>query len=183
MSRFVDAVVGYRILRMLATPINRSDAFRLGIIDKDGDKIKEPVSSEELDAYSLLQRFIFKVQKALTRSSDRNAKRLLTFAAAMALLRENEEHLEDLEENEDFDVLLELYMSDEKVQQQAKLLETNTLSFKNFLTENDVEEENSVGGGAIAGLGVGDQGEPGRPTNKMPMFRRKKKRRGGNTKN
>lgn len=181
MSRFVDAVVGYRILRMLATPINRSDAFQLGIIDKDGNKIKEPVTSNELDAYSLLQRFVFKVQKALTRSSDKNAKRLLTFAAAMALLRENEEHLEDLDE--DLDVLLELYMNDETVQQQAHLLEMNTLSFKNYLTENDVEEENSVGGGAIAGLGVGDQGEPGRPANKMPMFRRKKKRRGGNTKN
>jgi len=183
MSRFVDAVVGYRILRMLATPINRSDAFRLGIIDKDGNKIKEPVSSDELDAYSLLQRFIFKVQKALTRSSDQNARRLLTFAAAMALLRENEEHIEDLL-SEDFDVLLDLYMSDEKVQQQAKLLETNTLSFKNYIIEDDnVEEENAVGGGAVAGLGVGDQGEPGRPANKMPMFRRKKKRRVGKSTN
>jgi len=68
MSRFVDAVVAYRILRMLATPIERSDAFRMGIIDKDGEKLKDPQSSEELDSYSLLQRFVFKVQKALMKS-------------------------------------------------------------------------------------------------------------------
>jgi hypothetical protein len=32
---------------------------------------------------------------------------------------------------------------------------------------------NSVGGGKIAGLGVGPQGEPGRPAQFMPMMRRK----------
>jgi hypothetical protein len=33
---------------------------------------------------------------------------------------------------------------------------------------------NSVGGGNIAGLGVGPQGEPGRPPEMMPMLRRGK---------
>ena len=33
---------------------------------------------------------------------------------------------------------------------------------------------NSAGGGNIAGLGVGPQGEPGRPAQFMPMFKRGK---------
>lgn len=37
-----------------------------------------------------------------------------------------------------------------------------------------VDEENVVGGGAIAGLGVGPQGEPGRPKELMPMIKRGK---------
>jgi len=40
-----------------------------------------------------------------------------------------------------------------------------------------VKEEapaNNAGGGNIAGLGVGPQGEPGRPAQLMPMFRRGK---------
>ena len=40
-----------------------------------------------------------------------------------------------------------------------------------------VKEEapaNNAGGGHIAGLGVGPQGEPGRPAQFMPMFRRGK---------
>ena len=59
--------------------------FKLGIIDRDGKKIKDPVSQQEFNAYSLLQRFVLKVQRALSRSPDRNSKRLLTFAAAMAI--------------------------------------------------------------------------------------------------
>lgn len=38
-----------------------------------------------------------------------------------------------------------------------------------------VDEENTAGGGAVAGLGVGPQGEPGRPPQLMPMARRGKK--------
>lgn len=176
MSRFVDTVVAYRLLRLLATPIERSDAFRLGIIDQDGKKIKEPQSQSELNAYSLLQRFVFKVQSALSRSPDRNAKRLLTFAAAMAILKE---YTEDDEDN--VDALLEVFMQDEDVIRQAELLEnTNLLSFKNFMHEE--APANSVGGGNVAGIGVGAQGEPGRDPRFMPLVRRKKKR-GRNTKN
>lgn len=176
MSRFVDTVVAYRLLRLLATPIERSDAFKLGIVDKDGEKIKEPLSQQELNAYSLLQRFVFKVQRALTRSSDRNARRLLTFAAAMAILKE---YTEDDEEN--VEALLEVYMLDEEVIRQAELLESsNLLSFRNYIDE---DAANAVGGGNVAGLGVGAQGEPGRDPRFMPMIRRKKKKRGRNSQN
>lgn len=171
MSRFVDTVVAYRLLRMLATPIERSDAFRLGLVDKDGKKIKEPLSQQELDATSLLQRFVFKVQRALNRSSDRNARRLLTFAAAMAILKEYTEEDED-----NVEALLEVYMQDEEVIKQAKLLEDyNLISFRNF------DEETGVAN--VAGIGVGDKGEPGVDPRLMPMVRRKRKKRGRNSKN
>jgi|TARA_B110000967_G_C18897525_1_gene571857 hypothetical protein len=171
MSRFVDAVVGYRILRMLSIPIRNSDAFKLGIIDQDGEKIKDPVTNDELNSYSLLQRFIFKVQKALLKSPDRNAKRLLTFAAALAILREYEEPDED-----NVDTLLEVFMADSDVQAQAVLLENGLLSFRNFQLK---EEMMGVGGGAIAGIGTGptDQREPGRDPVFMPLGRRKKKKK------
>jgi hypothetical protein len=38
-----------------------------------------------------------------------------------------------------------------------------------------VDEDNVVGGGAVAGLGVGPQGEPGRPPELMPMQKRRGK--------
>tara|TARA_B100001113_G_scaffold340155_1_gene324089 strand:- start:841 stop:1359 length:519 start_codon:yes stop_codon:yes gene_type:complete len=167
MSRALDAVVGIRLLKLLSTPIQKSKAFQLGIINNDGKKIKNPSTTAERNAYTLLNRFVFKVQKALTRSQDQNSRRLLSFAAAMALLREYEEHEDEL----DVGVMLELYMQDEKVQQQARLLESNVLSFKNY-----IDEENGVGGGAIAGIGIGPQGEPGVDPRMMPMARRKKKK-------
>ena len=173
MSRALDAVVGIRLLKLLSTPIQKSKAFQLGIIDADGKKLKNPSTTNERNAYTLLNRFVFKVQKSLTRSSDMNARRLLSFAAAMALLREYEETDDEL----DVAVLLELHMEDETVQQQARLLESNVLSLKNYM-----EEMNGVGGGAVAGIGVGPQGEPGRDPVFMPMNRRKKKKKNANSK-
>ena len=173
MSRALDAVVGIRLLKLLSTPIQKSKAFQLGIIDADGKKLKNPTTTAERNAYTLLNRFVFKVQKSLTRSSDMNARRLLSFAAAMALLREYEETDDEL----DVAVLLELHMEDETVQQQARLLESNVLSLKNYM-----EEMNGVAGGAVAGIGVGPQGEPGRDPVFMPMNRRKKKKKNANSK-
>ena len=173
MSRALDAVVGIRLLKLLSTPIQKSKAFQLGIIDADGKKLKNPSTTNERNAYTLLNRFVFKVQKSLTRSSDMNARRLLSFAAAMALLREYEEKDDEL----DIAVLLELHMEDETVQQQARLLESNVLSLKNYM-----EEMNGVGGGAVAGIGVGPQGEPGRDPVFMPMNRRKKKKKNADSK-
>lgn len=173
MSRALDAVVGIRLLKLLSTPIQKSKAFQLGIVDADGKKLKNPSTTAERNAYTLLNRFVFKVQKSLTRSSDMNARRLLSFAAAMALLREYEETDDEL----DVAVLLELHMEDETVQQQARLLESNVLSLKNYM-----EEMNGVAGGAVAGIGVGPQGEPGRDPVFMPMNRRKKKKKNANSK-
>ena len=97
MSRAVDTVLAYRLLKMLATPINKSDAYNLGVIDANGKKIKEPTTSQEKDSYTILNRFIFKVQKALTKSPDMSSRRLLTFAAALSLLREYKD-----DDDEDF---------------------------------------------------------------------------------
>jgi hypothetical protein len=72
-------------------------------------------------------------------------------------------------------------MQDEEVIRQAELLESsNLISFRNFMDEE--APANAAGGGNIAGIGVGDQGEPGRNAKLMPMVRRKKKR-GGKTRN
>ena len=95
------------------------------------------------------------------------ARRLLSFAAAIALLREYKEEDDEVEVG----ALLELYMKEESVIQNAKLLEHNTLSFRQF------NEMMGVGGGAIAGIGIGPQGEPGVDPRLMPMARRKKKKK------
>lgn len=173
MSAALDTVIGIRLVKLLSTPIEKSKAFTMGIIDKNGTKIKNPSTSQERNEYTFLNRFVFKVQKALMKSNDRNARRLLSFAAAIALLREYKEEDDDL----DIAVLLELHMEDETVQQQARLLEKNMLSFKNYMNEM-----NGVGGGAVAGIGVGPQGEPGRDPVFMPMNRRKKKKKNADSK-
>jgi len=173
MSRALDTVVGFRILKLLSTPIEKSKAFKLGIVNAQGKKLRNPTGNEK-NEYTFLNRFVYKIQFALMKSSDMNARRLLSFAAAMALLKEYKEEDDHVE----ITSLLELHMLDETVQQQARLLERKMLSFTNYMNEM-----NGVGGGAVAGIGVGPQGEPGRDPVFMPMNRRltgKKKKKNAN---
>ena len=173
MSRLADGIIVLRVLKLLATPIEQSDAYRYGIINANGDKIKEPSGDQQKDAYSILNRFVFKVQKALIKSPDRNAKRLLSVAAALAILRENtEEEILDMSDKE-FDNKLGLYSLFEDVRKESQLLEHNLVSFKMFREE---VAANAVGGGSIHGIGIGPKGEPGRDPVMMPMIRRKKKK-------
>ena len=60
-----------------------------------------------------------------------------------------------------------------KLLKNSKLLESNIVSFKDYY----LDEMNGVGGGAVAGIGVGPQGEPGVDPRLMPMIRRKKKKK------
>ena len=41
MGKFVDSVITYRILRLLTTPFEKTDAYKLGIIDKTGNELKK----------------------------------------------------------------------------------------------------------------------------------------------
>ena len=107
------------------------------------------------------------------KSPNLAGKRLLSFATAMALLREYKEE-DDITEVMS---LLELYSTDDSVKRQARLLESNVLSFKTY-----IDEMNGVGGGAVAGIGVGPQGEPGVDPRLMPLARRKKKKKNANNK-
>ena len=157
-SNLLDGVVVVRILKMLSTKITDTDAYKLGVVDANAKKLKNPSTSAEKNAYSLLQRFVFKVQYALSKSQNMQSKRLLTFAAAMAMLRE----YKDTDDESAVHTLLEMYMEDEDVQNQATLLEQyNVVSFKNFITMEEEVAANAVGHGGIHGVGIGPKGEPG----------------------
>jgi len=176
-ANLTDAVVVLRILKLLTTPIEKSDAYKYGIIDKNGKKIKNPESSSEREAYTILNRFIFKLQYALMKSPDRGARRLLSLAAAMAILREHSEEQIDSYSSDEIESLLDMYEVDSEVIEESTLLEHNLVSFRTF------REEMGVGGGAIAGIGIdhptkANQAEPGRDPVMMPMIRRKKKKNG-----
>ena len=50
LSKTGDLVYTLRFLRLLTTKFEDTTAFKLGLIDKDGKKIKKPESSEERSA-------------------------------------------------------------------------------------------------------------------------------------
>lgn len=91
MSRFVDSIIAYRILKMLVTPFEDTDAFRLGIVDAKGKELKKMSnlnSVDERDAYSILHRMVFRLKRIIEKVPVEN-KKLVSFAAALSLIKEH----------------------------------------------------------------------------------------------
>ena len=97
MSRVIDALVAYRVLKLLVTPFNKTKAFQLGIIDEKGKvliKSKNIKNQEQRNAYTLLMRFVFNLKRMLSKIGIRGR---LGSAAAAALAFFKEEHGENPE--------------------------------------------------------------------------------------
>jgi hypothetical protein len=56
--------MGY-LRSMLSTPIKELAAFKLGIVDKDGKRLKKPETAEELSAYGPLEEYIISIKQEL----------------------------------------------------------------------------------------------------------------------
>ena len=70
MSRIVDNMIAYRIVRMLVTDFPQTDAFRLGIIDAHGNAIKRSSmlnTDQEKNSYTYLHRLVFNMKKLINR--------------------------------------------------------------------------------------------------------------------
>ena len=86
MSRAIDLIITYRVVKMLVTPFNKFKAFDLGIIDEKGKvlrKFKE-VKGNERKHYTMLHRFVFNLKRILQKVGL--GSRLGSFAVALALL-------------------------------------------------------------------------------------------------
>ena len=95
-NRAVDLVITYRVIKLLVTPFNKQEAFKQGIIDKDGNvlrKFRTLKTTAEKKSYTILHRFVFNLKRILSKVGL--GGRLGTFAVALAtLLREDKNYIE-----------------------------------------------------------------------------------------
>ena len=96
MGRAIDLFVTYRFLKLLTTPFEKQDAFKLGIIDKDGNRIKKPNSTlpavdlattELKNSYTILHKLVFNIKKIFAKVPGLRTK-VGTYAAALFLLKD-----------------------------------------------------------------------------------------------
>ena len=96
MSRVIDALVAYRVLKLLVTPFKKTKAFALGIIDEKGKvlikskeikKMLNPKRTEFRTAYTLLIRFVFNLKRMLSKVGIRGPLGS-SVAAAIAFFKE-----------------------------------------------------------------------------------------------
>ena len=91
MSRAVDLFVTYRFLKLLVTPWNKQEAFKLGIIDKNGKALKKARDlglESERAAFTLLHRLVFNCKRIMNKIPFVRSQ-LGTYATALFLLKEH----------------------------------------------------------------------------------------------
>jgi hypothetical protein len=92
-NRGVDLLITYRIVKLMATPFDKQEAFKYGIIDKNG-KVLRPArtlnTEDEKNAYTILHRFVFNLKRIIAKAGLKSS--LSSFSVALALiLKENKE--------------------------------------------------------------------------------------------
>ena len=100
MGRAIDLFVTYRFLKLLVTPFEKTEAFKLGIIDKTGNRILPPPvngvrqtkpeplrTMDEKNSYTVLHKLVFNIKKLFEKVPGLRTK-LGTYAAALFLLKD-----------------------------------------------------------------------------------------------
>src|SRR5210317_681722 len=96
-SRLIDTLITYRIVKLLVAPFEKQEAFKQGIIDKDGKVLKKNrdlKTEKEKKAYTYLHRFVFNLKRILKRVGL--GSKLGSFAVALALLLKEKNQYDQL---------------------------------------------------------------------------------------
>jgi len=101
MGRVIDALIAYRLLKLLVTPFKKTKAYQMGIIDDKGKvlikakqfnkEIPANKRAEAKKAYTLLIRFVFNLKRILSKVGIRGALGSAA-AAAVAFFREEKDY-------------------------------------------------------------------------------------------
>ena len=146
MSRAVDLFVTYRFLKLLVTPWNKQEAFKLGIIDKNGKALKRARDlgkEEERASFTLLHRLVFNCKRIMSKIPFIRSQ-LGTYAAALFLLKEHYK-IENLPEAEITKYLLENKLIDlnDKISEEVigfgNMLPMGEYKLKDQVTADDDE--------------------------------------------
>ena len=147
-NRAVDLVITYRVIKLLVTPFEKQEAFKQGIIDKDGKVLKKYKSLKtraEKKSYTILHRFVFNLKRILKRVGL--GGKLGTFAVALAtLLREDknyEEH-KNLIESAVISYLKDTKQYDDLLNEQGEVLSIDEEPITNCFGVDIYEVDNKL---------------------------------------
>lgn len=91
MARIVDNLAALRVIWLLATPFEKFEAFKLGLIDANGVKLKKAETSEEKNATSMLHRLVWNLKRIIALAPG-GKTRIGSLVAAYLLVKESIEN-------------------------------------------------------------------------------------------
>ena len=83
----VNTVILFVVLKKIMAPFNTWDAYKLGLIDENGKKLKEPVTSKELASWDLLTKFVWNFKKIINKFVGKS--KIATYLSAAFLLKDS----------------------------------------------------------------------------------------------
>lgn len=97
-----------KLLRILSIPWKKQKAYKCGIIDEKGNRIKDnKVPARCKKDYTLLHRVAFNLKRLLNKVPGIGKKTITSYIAALALLKED---IDDPDDLKDLEALSELFM-------------------------------------------------------------------------
>lgn len=142
MSNVVDNIVAFKIIYMLVTPFDKTEAYKHGVIDADGKlliKYKDQTSDQK-NTYNALDRLVFSLKRLLGKIPGGKSQ-IASLAAAYWLVKEAYENGTKLTED--------------NVQSTLKLVNEGLILVEEELTiENFMKFYEEMGAGAVGGGGA-----------------------------
>ena len=98
LSRAADFAYAFRFLKLLVTPWQKTKAFKLGILDKDGRIILRPkewekdnlnMLNDRKSAYTVFHRLVFNIKRLINKIPGIGKSRIASYAAALLLIKEH----------------------------------------------------------------------------------------------
>jgi hypothetical protein len=165
----------YQFIRRLATPFKEWEAYKLGIIDENGNvlkKRKDLTLASERKAFGVFDVMILNIKKLLAKIPG-GSSRIASYAAALYLIKEWNHFSSSSMLTED--------ISDRTIEESIEVFYDRYVNYINLqeVVNKKIYEEAptmNVGSGAIAGIGVGPNGEPGLTLSQMIRYKKKNKK-------
>ena len=169
----VDVFMVYQFLKRLATPFEKWDAFKEGVIDKEGNIIlkKNKRNQNQKKSLKIFDVMILRLKRLLGKIPG-GKTRLASYAAALWLIKEDWQSRSE-------EQLLSEGITDLDVDFLDYMREARNKKFQEFIAQISNEEApaNAAGGGNVAGLGVNGPSDVKVSRNVKHTIRRRKKRR------
>lgn len=163
----VDLFLVYQFIRRLVTPFEKWEAYKEGIIDEKGNilvKRKDFTRIAQRKAFGVFDQMILNLKKLLAKLPG-GSTRLATYAAALWLIKEEQRMQETGMLNED--------INESDIEARIQVFVEEYSEILERVKEVEEEPAVNVGSGAIAGLGVGAQGEPGLTKAQQKKYKKK----------
>ena len=149
MGRAIDLFVTYRFLKLLTTPFEKQEAYKLGIIDENGNRIKKPKStkpavelatSELKNAYTILHKLVFNIKKIFAKVPGLRTK-VGTYAAALFLLKDT--FKESVDDPDMFEKEFMKYLKENKIELDRGISE-EVIGFGEVLPKGEYVLKNDI---------------------------------------